>query len=95
MLEADVPLRPSIVIDSLFTKNMHNEFIITCHVTQRPCTAIMDYLSIEIRLGYSIKSYFYGFSVRGLTISLFLLHYRLIESKFMLFKYLLFAGYKM
>jgi hypothetical protein len=23
-----VPLRPSIVIDSLFTKNMHNEFII-------------------------------------------------------------------
>lgn len=26
--EAGVPLRPSIVIDSLFTKNMHNEFII-------------------------------------------------------------------
>lgn len=41
--EAGVPLRASIVIDSLFTKNMHNEFKIA-----RPICRVVSY-SIETR----------------------------------------------
>lgn len=60
--ESGVPLRPGIVIDSLFTKNMHNEFIIArpvCRVESSYyfylCTYVLSTAIDKLKLCLKLK----------------------------------------